>query len=77
MLPDTHFRRLYSCGTRVSGHGRPAKIDSVSPSRAATRTFASGIVIMMPARKDDLYTILDEVTFGVLESREDEIYAVA
>jgi len=76
MSNELAFKRLYTCGTHVAGHGREVGHGNTAlpPPR---HDFAMGIVVMMPSRQGDVYTVLDELTFQVLESREDEITALA
>jgi hypothetical protein len=76
MTQDAPFKRLYTCGTHVAGHGRPVGRDGASNPFSARRDISQGIIVMMPSRQGDVYTILDEQTFVVLESREDEITAL-
>jgi hypothetical protein len=76
MATEVPYRRLYSCGTHVVGHGRLVKHLPPSPPGQSSRSISRGIVISMPSRQGELYMILDELTFVVLESREDEISAI-
>lgn len=76
MTQDAPFKRLFTCGTHVAGHGRPVARDGVPISVSTRRDISRGIIVMMPSRQGEVYTVLDELTFMVLESREDEITAL-
>ena len=77
MSQELPYKRLYSCGTHVAGHGRQVPRDGSAGPVTPNQKFARGVVVMIPSRSGDVYTVLDELTFQVLESREEEIAALA
>ena len=72
-LPND-FRQRYSCGTHVSGHGRQitALFHKISP-HGKEREIQKGVIIAMPGKEGDPYTVLDEQSFIVLEATEEQL----
>ena len=78
MKPPIEFRQRYSCGTHVTGHGRAiASRHGTLLSSHDERKIEKGVIITMPGREGDPYTVLDEQSFVVLEAREEQLTAVA
>ena len=77
MIQQTHYKQRYSCGVHVSGRGRQVSTNRGKAIKSETDyEIAKGIIVMMPGKEGDPYTVLDEQSFMVLEANEDEITAI-
>jgi hypothetical protein len=74
MANEKSFKRRFTCGVHVSGHARLVSNHSgkALPS-AKERVFTKGVIITMPGKEDDPYTLLDEQSFTVLEAQEEQL----
>ena len=68
------FRQRYTCGTHVSGHGRQitSRLGKTLPA-GKDSVIEMGVVITMPGKQGDPYTVLDEQSFIVLEAQEEQL----
>lgn len=74
MIQRKDFRQRYTCGTHVSGHGcqitsRPGNVLPAGKDRVIEK----GVIITMPGKQGDPYTVLDEQSFIVLEAQEEQL----
>jgi hypothetical protein len=58
----------------VSGHGRQitTRLGEVLPP-AGDRVIVKGVIITMPGKQGDPYTVLDEQSFIILEAQEEQL----
>ena len=74
MITQKKFRQRYSCGMHVSGHGRQIKtLFSKIPQPGKERVIEKGVIVAMPGKDGDPYTVLDEQSFIVLEAQEEQL----
>ena len=79
MIQHQPFLRRYTCGQHVSGRGRQIATRSgaqVPRSSGGEQVIGRGVVVMLPSKSGDPYTVLDEETFIVLEAREEDLVAL-
>lgn len=58
----------------MSGHGRQIKsLFSKNPPAGKERVIEKGVIIAMPGKDGDPYTVLDELSFIVLEAWEEQL----
>ncbi|HEY6953465.1 MAG TPA: hypothetical protein VI758_13750 [Bacteroidota bacterium] len=78
MIQQTIHRRRYTCGTHVSGRGRQIKaLFSNTLPQGKERPINKGVIIAMPGKQGDPYTVLDEQLFIVLEAEEEHLKALS
>jgi hypothetical protein len=74
VIPITGYRQRYTCGTHVSGRGRQITSrlgKAITPGK--DREIEKGVIITMPGKLGDPYTVLDEQSFIVLEAVEEQL----
>lgn len=73
MKLDPVYRPLFSCGTHIHGHGLPMFRDGRRQPGSIHQVINQGVIVTMPNRKGDPYTVLDEQNFTVFEVQEDHL----
>lgn len=74
MRQQTGFTRRYTCGLHVAGHGRQisTRFGEATPS-GKEYVIEKGVIIMLPGKRGEPFTVLDEQTFIVLEAQEQHL----
>ncbi|MCI0706793.1 MAG: hypothetical protein L0Y80_04815 [Ignavibacteriae bacterium] len=76
MIERATYSQLYTCGQHVSGRGKQTATRSgtpMSPQPGQELVIVNGTVVSLPAKRGDPYTVLDGVTFIVLEVNEEDL----
>lgn len=74
MAYEKIIKRRFSCGVHVSGHGQQVSTrtgNSIPPGKDIV--FEKGVIITMPGKEGDPYTVLDEQSFSVVEAKEEQL----
>jgi hypothetical protein len=69
-------KQRYTCGQHVSGHGRQIATRNGEPvpkQSGKELVIEKGVIVMLPSKRNDPYTVLDEQTFIVLEAQGDHL----
>jgi len=73
MMHQTSFKRRYTCGQHVTGHGRQISIRGEAITSGKECVIEKGVITGLPGKAGDPYTVLDEHTFIVLEAKEEAL----
>jgi hypothetical protein len=76
MIQRTSYKQRYTCGQHVAGHGRQIATRGGKPVPTQSGkefVIEKGVIVMLPAKRGDPYTVLDEQTFIVLEAQEEHL----
>ena len=73
MVQHTIFKRRYTCGQHVKGHGRSILVRGKSVSSGKVQLIEKGVITILPGKSVEPYTVLDEKTFVLLEAQEEDL----
>jgi hypothetical protein len=73
MMQQTSFKRRYTCGQHVAGHGRQISTHREAVTSGKACVILKGVITGLPGKADDPYTVLDEQTFITLEAQEEHL----
>jgi hypothetical protein len=73
MIQQTSFKRRFTCGQHVKGHGKLIATHGNAILLGKERAIEKGVIVMLPGKHSDPYTVLDLQTFITLESKEDQL----
>jgi len=73
MIQHTSFRRRYTCGQHVTGHGRQVTTRGGAILTGKERVMEEGVVVKLPGKHGDPYTVLDQQAFITIEAQEEHL----
>jgi len=73
MMRQTSFKRRYTCGQRVTGHGRQISTRGEAVTSGKGNVIEKGVITGLPGKAGDPYTVLDEHTSVVFEAKEEDL----
>lgn len=76
MVEKKTYKQRYTCGQHVSGRGWQIATRTGEPIPQQLRkelVIEKGVIVMLPSKRSEPYTVLDEQTFVVLEAQEDHL----
>ena len=73
MIQPTSFKCSYTCGQHVAGHGRQVSARGKAIPWRNEYLFEKGVIVILPAKSGDPYTVFDEQTFLILEAKEEHL----
>ena len=79
MIHQANYTQRYTCGQHVAGRGRQIATragKAISIESGKDFVIKQGIIVMLPGKHGDPYTVLDEQTFIVLEAQEEHLTAL-
>ena len=73
MLKLAIYNQRYTCGQHVTGHGRHISThgEAIPLKSGKELRIKRGVITMLPSKRGEPYTVLDEETFIVLEAQEE------
>ena len=77
MIQQTSFKHRYTCGQRVTGHGRHIATRGEAIRSGKECTIDKGVIVMLPGKRDDPYTVLDQQAFITLEAKEEHLTSLS
>lgn len=76
MVEKETYKQRYTCGLHVSGRGRQIATRTGQPVSQRLQqelVIEKGVIVMLPSKRSEPYTVLDEQTFIVLEAQEEHL----
>ena len=75
MIQQASFKKYYTyiCGQHVAGHGRHILAPGEAIPWRKEIVFEHGVIVRLPGKRGEPYTVLDEQTFNVLEAQEEHL----
>ena len=82
MIQQTSFKRRYTCGQPARpcrsgghevGHGRHISTRGEAIPSKKECVIEKGVIVMLPGKRGEPYTVLDEQTFITLEAQEEHL----
>lgn len=77
MIQQTSFKRRYTCGQHVTGHGRQVSTRGEAILSGKDCVIETGVVVKLPGKSGDPYTVLDQLVFITLEAQEEHLKPLA
>jgi hypothetical protein len=76
MIQQTSFKRRYTCGQHVTGHGRHIATHGIAIRSGKECAIETGVIVMLSGKREGPYTVLDQQTFITLEAQEEHLTAL-
>lgn len=73
MTQKTDADRPYSCGQLVAGHGRQILAPGEAIPWRMDCAFEKGVIVILPLKAGDPYTVFDQESFLILEVKEEHL----
>jgi hypothetical protein len=77
MIQQAIFKRRYTCGEHIKGRGRHVSTHGKAISAGQMCVIEKGVIVMLPGKRGDPYTVLDEQSFITLEAQEEDLSPLA
>ena len=77
MIQQTTFRRRYTCGEHIKGRGLHVSTHGKTITAGKMCVIEKGVIVMLPGKRGDPYTVLDEQTFITLEAQEEDLTPIS
>ena len=73
MIQRTTFKQRYTCGQHVKGHGRhlSTRVKAIPSKKECV--IEKGVIVTLPGKNGEPYTVLDEQSFITLEAQEEDL----
>ncbi len=73
MIQQTSFKRRYTCGQHVTGHGRHISTHGEAIRSGKECVIEKGVIVMLPGKRGEPYTVLDQQALITLEAQEEHL----
>jgi len=73
MVQQSETRTRYACGQLVTGRGRQVLAPGEAIPWRNDCAFEKGIIVLLPGKIGQAYTVFDQESFLILEAKEEDL----